>query len=80
VIAKKLQATHKTPATFKPKPEKFSVQVVSGALYHYLVKIPGDKYAHVTVAHRAWQKSMYGKEDNVSVRPQLYGLNDKEVQ
>lgn len=58
-------------------PAKYSTQVVSGILYHYLVQIPSKKYAHVTIAHRPWRKEKAVKEDNVTVREQLYGLNDK---
>ena len=76
---KKLQAAHKVPATFNPKPEKSATQIVSGTLYHYLVKLPTNKYAYVTIHHRGWKKDHYGKEENVTVRPRVYELTDKEI-
>jgi len=47
--------------------------------YHYLVKLPINKYAFISIYHRAWQKNHYGKEENVRIRPQTYELNDKTV-
>lgn len=77
IITKKLQKEHKITGKFVPKPEKVATQVVNGALYHYLVKVPANKYAYVTIRHQGWKKDLYGKEDNVNVRPQLYALNEK---
>lgn len=79
IITKKLQAAHKVPATFKPKADKYSTQVVSGILYHYLVKLPSKQYAYVTIVDRQWKKAEYGQEEHVTVRPQLYALNDKNI-
>lgn len=79
VIGKKLRETHKVPAGFVPKADRYSTQIVSGILYHFLVKIPSNKYAHVTVNHRGWKKDLYGKDENVNVRPILYDLNDKNI-
>ena len=76
IIAKKLHEQHKVPAKFVPKADKSAVQVVSGTLYHYLVKVPGNKYAFVSIAHQGWKKDHYGKEQNVSIRPQLYALTE----
>lgn len=64
------------PAKFVPKPDKMSTQLVSGLLYHYLVKVPGNKYAYVTILHQGWKKDQYGKQENVSVRPKLYALTE----
>ncbi len=79
VISKKLQTVHKVPATFKPKPDKSASQIVSGVLYHYLVKLPSKKYAYVTILSQGWKKDKYGSEEHVTVRPQLYALNDKNI-
>ena len=68
MIAKKLQELYRTPASFVPKPEKFSQQVVGGINYNYLVKLPNSKYAFVSIYHRAWEKDHYGKEKNIQVR------------
>lgn len=76
---KKLGTVHKVPATFKPKPEKVATQVVSGILYHYLVRLPSKQYAHVTILERQWMKDQYGKEEHVTVRPDLYPLNAKNI-
>lgn len=67
------------PTTFNPKPEKTASQIVSGVLFHYLVKLPNQKYAYVTISHQPWKKPQAGNEDHVTVRPQLYALNDKNI-
>jgi len=53
--------------------------VVGGINYLYLVKLPTNKYAFVSIHHVAWKKNHYGKEENVQVRSQTYALNDKTV-
>jgi len=78
-ITKKLQSVHKVAAKFNPKPQKVSTQIVSGTLYHYLVKLPNKKLAYVTILDRSWKKDLYGNEEHVTVRPQLYNLNDKNI-
>ncbi|CAF2607677.1 unnamed protein product [Rotaria sp. Silwood2] len=79
-IKKKLQSIHKVPTTFNPKPSKVATQVVNGILYHYLVKLPTNKYAYVTVLNRPWNKSnKLANEEHVIVRPELHGLNDKNI-
>jgi len=62
-----------------PKPDKVATQIVSGVLYHYLVKTPNNKYAYVTIHSRPWKKEEYGSEEHVTVKPQLYELNDKNI-
>jgi hypothetical protein len=79
IISKKLQSVHQVPTTFNPKPEKTASQIVSGVLFHYLVKLPNQKYAYVTISHQPWKKPQAGNEDHVTVRPQLYALNDKNI-
>ncbi|CAF0768154.1 unnamed protein product [Adineta ricciae] len=79
VISKKLQETHNVSKTFNPKPEKFATQAVGGINYLYLVKLPINKYAVVSVHDVIWKKDHYGKEENVRVRPQTYELNDKNI-
>ncbi|CAF0873175.1 unnamed protein product [Adineta steineri] len=79
IILKKLQEVHNVSKTFNPKPEKFSVQVVGGFNYLYLVKLPINKYASVSIHHVAWKKGHYGKETNVIVPPKTYELDDKNV-
>jgi hypothetical protein len=56
-----------------------ATQMVSGVLHHYLVKLPVNKYAYITIVNQAWKKGEYGKEEHVTVRPQLYALNDKNI-
>ncbi|CAF1446271.1 unnamed protein product [Rotaria sordida] len=79
IISKKLQTVHKVPTKFVPKPSKVATQVVNGFLYHYLVKLPTNKYAYVTVLDRPWEKNKATNEEHVNVRPQLYALNDKNI-
>lgn len=79
ITLKKLQEIHKVPDSFVPKPAKFATQVVGGINYLYLVKLPTNKYAFISIHHRAWNKSHYGKEENVQIRTQTYELNDKTV-
>ncbi len=79
ITLKKLQELHKVPKSFNPKPEKFSKQTVGGINYLYLVKLPTNKYAFVSIHDRVWIKGSYGKEENVVVRPQTYELDDKAV-
>ena len=56
-----------------------STQLVAGLLYHYLIKLPSKQYAYVTVLDRQWKKEQYGQAEHVTVRPQLYALNDKNI-
>jgi len=79
IISKKLQEVHKVPAKFVPKPVKYASQIVSGTLHHYLVKLPVNKYAYITIVNQGWKKADYGKTEHVTVRPQLYELNDKNI-
>ncbi|CAF4522630.1 unnamed protein product, partial [Rotaria sp. Silwood2] len=79
ITFKKLQEVHKIPNSFDLKPEKYSTQIVGGINYLYLIKLPINKYAFVSIHHRIWKKDHYGKEENVHVRPQTYELNDKNI-
>ncbi|CAF4383907.1 unnamed protein product, partial [Rotaria magnacalcarata] len=58
---------------------KYSTQIVNGILYHFLVQIPNNKYAYVTIVSRTWKKPNAPADENVTVREQLYGLNDKNI-
>ncbi|CAF1191879.1 unnamed protein product [Rotaria magnacalcarata] len=78
-VSKKLNAVHKVPRSFNPKPAKYSTQIVNGILYHFLVQIPNNKYAYVTIVSRTWKKPNAPADENVTVREQLYGLNDKNI-
>jgi hypothetical protein len=79
ITLKILQETHNVSKTFDPKPDKFSTQIVGGINYLYLVKLPTNKYAFVSIHHQVWKRDHYGKDENVRVRPQTYELNDKTV-
>ncbi|CAF1217196.1 unnamed protein product [Rotaria sp. Silwood1] len=79
IIFKKLREIHKISNTFDLKPDKFSTQIVGGINYLYLIKLPINKYAFVSIHHRIWRKDHYGKEENVHIRPQTYELNDKNI-
>ncbi|UJR22401.1 hypothetical protein I4U23_025462 [Adineta vaga] len=79
ITLKQLQEVHNVSKAFNPKPEKFATQVVGGINYLFLVKLPINKYAVVSIHHVIWKKDHYGKEENVRVRPQTYELNDKNI-
>ncbi|CAF1124797.1 unnamed protein product [Rotaria sp. Silwood1] len=80
IISKKLQSVHKVPAKFQLKPSKVATQSAGGILYHYLVKVPKNKYAYVTIhAPPASKSNQLPKEENVNVKPGLYGLKDKNI-
>ncbi|CAF3526382.1 unnamed protein product [Rotaria sordida] len=79
ITFKKLQEIHKIPKSFDLKPDKYSKQIVGGINHLYLIKLPINKYAFVSIHHRVWKKDHYGKEENVQIRPQTYELNDKNV-
>ena len=76
---KKLQTMHNLPATFVPKIAKVAGQSVAGDLTHYLIKVPSNKYAYVTISLPMWDQKLYGKPENVDVRAELYDLNDPNV-
>jgi hypothetical protein len=55
---------------------------VTGSLNHYLIKLPINKYAFVTIVVPPGKRNKdanYGSEARVIVKPELFALDDKNI-
>ena len=76
---KKLQTMHNLPETFVPTIAKVAGQPVAGFIGHYLIKVPSNQYAYVTISLPHWNQQFDGKPEHVGVRADLYDLDDPNV-